>query len=75
MVYCIAGNFQRRKTFANFVILWLFVKVFSAKFDGVTSLVWQKQAIHESFLHKNRTFYQFVKFFSLESFPLYGSVY
>ena len=28
---------SREKTFANFVVLWLFVKVFSAKFGGMVS--------------------------------------
>ena len=27
----------REKTFANFVVLWLFAKIFSAKFGGVAS--------------------------------------
>ena len=37
-------------------------------------LVWQKEAICESFLRENRIFHQFVKVFSLESFFLYGSM-
>ena len=44
----------------NFAVLWLFVKVFSAKFLGVLS-----------FWHGKSE--QSVKVFSLESFPLYGS--
>ena len=28
---------MREKTFANFVVLWLFTKVFSMKFAGVAS--------------------------------------
>jgi len=39
--YRIAGNFQgslsREKTFANFTVLWLFSKIFSAKFGSVAS--------------------------------------
>ena len=31
--YCIPGNFRaREKSFANFAVLWLFAKVFPAKF-------------------------------------------
>ena len=30
-MYCIAGNFRGRKTYANFEVLWLFAKVFSTK--------------------------------------------
>ena len=48
------------------------MKVFSVKFGAWHSLVWHKQVIHESFLRENRIFHQFAKFFSLESFPLYG---
>ena len=32
----------REKTFANFVVLWLYVKVFSMKFGGVASFVTAK---------------------------------
>ena len=32
-----SGKLSREKTFANFVVLWPFVKVFSAKFGGVAS--------------------------------------
>ena len=67
-----SGKLSREKTFANFAVLWLFAKVFFAKFGGVAPLVLQKRAIHESFLRENRIFHQFAKVFSLESFPLYG---
>jgi len=30
-----SGKLSREKTFANFVVLWLFAKVFSTKFWGV----------------------------------------
>ena len=36
-------------------------------------LAWHKQAIRESFLRENHIFHQFVKVFSLESFPLYSN--
>ena len=64
---------SREKNFTNFVVLWLFTKVFSAKFGAWRSLAQQKQAISESFFRKNRIFRQFTKVFSLESFPLYGT--
>ena len=32
-----SGKLSREKTFANFVVVWLFVKVFSAKFWGMVS--------------------------------------
>ena len=63
------GKISRMKTFVNFIVWWLFTKVFSAKLE-----VWCPLARHErsSFLCENRIFHQFVKFFSLESFPLYS---
>ena len=36
-------------------------------------LAWQKRTIRESFLHKNRIFHQFEKFFFLKSFPIYST--
>ena len=33
---------SREKTFANFMVLWLLAKVFSAKFGGVVPLALQK---------------------------------
>ena len=33
------GKLSRVKTFANFAVLWLFVKVFSANFGGVATMV------------------------------------
>ena len=32
-----SGKLSREKTFVNFAILWLFVKVFSAKFGSMAS--------------------------------------
>ena len=32
-----SGKLWREKTFVNFTVLWLFVKVLSAKFGGVVS--------------------------------------
>ena len=62
------GIFQGRKL--SRMVLWLWAKVFSAKFGAWHLLAWQKRAIRESFLHENCIFHKLV--FSLESFPLYG---
>ena len=67
-----SGKLSREKTFANFAVLWLFTKVFYAKFGGVVSFGAAQQAFRESFLHENCLFHQFAKVFSLESFPLYS---
>ena len=48
---------------------------FPTKFRAWRPLAWQKQAICESFLRENHIFHQFAKVFSLESFPLYGSIF
>ena len=68
----IAGNFRGRKLSW---ISWLcgYLRRFSLWNLGVWHpLVWQKQAICERFLSENRIFHQFVKVFSIKSFPLYG---
>ena len=62
----------REKTFMNFTVLWLYMKVSSAKFGVWHPLAWQKRAICKSFLCENCIFHQFAKVFFLESFPLYG---
>ena len=56
----------------NFAVLWLFTKVFSAKFGGMAKFG-GVVSFGERFIHKDRIFHQFAKVFSLESFPLYGS--
>ena len=63
------GKLLREKTFANFVVLWLFTKVFSGKFGGVASFCMAKESNLRKFF---RIFNQFAKVFSLESFPLYS---
>ena len=45
-----SGKLSREKTFMNFAVLWLYTKVFSAKFGAWHPLARQKRAIHESFL-------------------------
>ena len=47
-----SGKLSRKKTFANFAVLWLFAKVFSVKFGTWHWLVQQKWAIRESFLDR-----------------------
>ena len=44
---------SREKTSTNFTLLWLFVKVFSAKFGGVAPTGIAKVSNCESFLHKS----------------------
>ena len=45
-----SGKLSGEKTFMNFAVLWLYTKVFSAKFGAWHPLAQQKRAIHESFL-------------------------
>ena len=66
-----SGKLSREITFANFTVLWLYAKVFSAKFGVWCPLALQKRAIRESFLCENRIFTNLRKVFSLEGFPLY----
>ena len=69
-----SGKLLREKTFTNFAVLWLFAKVFPVKFGGLVSLGAAQMGIPQKFLCKNCIFHQFVKVFSLESFPLYSIV-
>ena len=50
----------------DFAVLWLFAKVFSAKFGGVASF-----GVAKASNPRKSYFHQSVKVFSLESFPLY----
>ena len=69
-----SGKLLSETTFTNFVVLWVYAKVFSAKCGVWRPLVQQKRAIRESFPHEN--FHQFAKVFSLESFRyIYGTAY
>ena len=45
-----------------FTVLWLYAKVFSAKFWAWHPLAWQKRAIWESFLRENRVLTNLQKF-------------
>ena len=55
-----SGKLSREKTFANFVVLWLFLKIFSE--------IWERSILWHS---KSE---QSAKVFSLKSFPLYGTL-
>ena len=57
-----SGKLSREKTFANFVVLWLYAKFFSANFGKWRPLARQKCAIPESFLRENRIFTNSRKF-------------
>ena len=57
-----SGKLSRGKTCKNFVVLWLFAKVFSVKFGGMVSLVQQKRAIRKSFLCESHIFHNLQKF-------------
>ena len=56
----------RKKTFTNFKVLWLFVKVFSAKFGGMALFGDASEQSAKVFSAKN---HQFTKVFSSKSFP------
>ena len=60
-----SGKLSREKTFANFMVLWLYTNVFSAKFGTLHPRVFSMNII---------SFTNLRKFFSLESLPLYGIV-
>ena len=67
-----SGKLSREKTFVNFVVLWLFAKVFSAKFLGMVSFGVAKVRNPQKFSPQRSYFHQFTKVSSLESFVLYG---
>ena len=69
-----SAKLSREKKFANFEVLWLFMKFESAKFGGVKSLGGTiKWAIRKCFLYENRIFHQFVKVFSLKILLLFST--
>ena len=63
-IYCVpySGKLLREKTFVNFTVLWLYAKVFSARFGAWHPLALQKRAIRESFLRENHIFTHSRKF-------------
>ena len=68
-----SGKLLRQKMFSNSKVLCLFAKVFSTKFGGMVSFGVARVSNSWKFLRENHIFHQFVKVFSLESFPLYGN--
>ena len=75
LVYHIAENFQGRKL-SQILRFCGYSRKFLLQNLGVwCPLARQKRGIHESFLHENCCFFfhQFMKVFSLESFPLYNT--
>ena len=66
---------MREKTFTNFAVLWLFVKVFFHKVWG-RGILWHGKSKQSGkvFSVKFIFFYQFAKVFSLKSSPLYGII-
>ena len=62
------GKLSREKTFPNFKVLWLFTKVFSAKFGGVVLYGSTSKQFTKVFFCNNLIFYQFAKVFSCKSF-------
>ena len=67
-----SGKPSREKTFANFEVSGLSVKVFSMKIDGHTHSLLVASNNPRKFSPQISYFHQFAKVFSLESFPLYG---
>ena len=63
---------SREKTFANFVVLWLFAKVFFTKFGGMASVGVAKASNPQKFSLRKPYFTKFMKVFSLEIFSLHG---
>ena len=73
--YCIARNFQERKAFTNFKVLWLLAKVFYMKFGGMAYFSSTSKQSVKVFSAKSYIFHQFAKVFSLESFRYTGYVH
>ena len=61
---CVCGKLSREKSFVNFEVFWLFLKVFFTKFGGMVSFGGTSKQLTEIFSVKI--------IFSLENFPLYG---
>ena len=68
-----SGKLSRVRTFMNFAVLWLFVKVFSAKF-GNEMFFGTAKLSNLQFSLRKCIFHQFVKVLSLESFLLYSNI-
>ena len=70
--YRIVGNFWGEKTFANFTVLWVFVKVFSAKFVGMASVGVTKRSNPQKFSPRKSYFSPICQSFLPREFPAIG---
>ena len=68
-----SGKLSREKTFTNFVVLWLFGKVFSAKFGGVVSFSMARAINPQKFSPQKSYFSPIRGSFLPQNFQLYGS--
>ena len=64
-----SGKLSREKTFTNFTVLWLFVKVFSVKFGGVVSFDTARAAKPQKFSPPKSYFSPNRKSFLPQKFP------
>ena len=62
-----SGKLSREKTFVNFAVLWLFAKVFSAKFGGMASIGTVKASNLRKFSLRKSYFSPIHKSFPLSS--------
>ena len=69
-----SGKLSREKTFMNFMVLWLCMKVFSAKFVAMVFFIMAKASNLRTLSLRKSYFHQFAKVLFLESFPLYGII-
>ena len=67
-----SGKFSREKSFTDFEVFGLPAKALR-KTTATPIPNWRRQAIHESFPCEFLALHQFVKVFSLASFPLYSN--
>ena len=64
-----SGKLLREKTFANFTVLWLFVKVFSVKFGGMASVGTAKGSNLPKFSPRKSYFSPICDSFRPQKFP------
>ena len=69
LVLLYSGKLSREKTFTNFTVLWLFVKVFSAKFGGVAPFGTTKASNLQKFPLRKPHFSLIPKSFLPRKFP------
>ena len=73
-----SGKLLREKTFANFEVLWLFAKVFSAQFGGCGVFWWHQRAIRknvcESFLPQKFLAVRYLGVYDVICYVVYHSL-